>query len=82
MNQATEQGTERSFEDRLGEVQSIIARIEEGTLPLEESVRQYEAGMKLLNALDGELKEMNRRLTVLREDPEGGETEQTLEGTV
>ena len=55
----------KSFEERLQEVQEIITRIEEGKLPLEDSVKQFEAGMKTLAALDEELKDMNRRLTVL-----------------
>lgn len=63
----------KSFEEKLQDVQEIIARIEEGKLPLEESVKQFEEGMKTLSALDEELKEMNRRLTVLQ-----GGTEQPL----
>ena len=60
----------RSFEDRLQEVQEIISRIEEGKLSLEDSVRQFEEGMKTLSGLDEELKEMNRRLTVLQDGQE------------
>ena len=46
----------KSFEEKLQDVQEIISRIEEG--------------MKTLSALDEELKDMNRRLTVLQD---GGE---------
>ena len=60
----------KSFEDRLQEVQEIISRIEEGKLPLEESVRQFEEGMKTLAALDEELQDMSRRLTVLQDGKE------------
>ena len=60
----------KTFEDSLQEVQEIIARIEEGKLPLEESVKQFEEGMKTLAALDEELKDMSRRLTVLQEGKE------------
>lgn len=67
----------KSFEERLQEVQEIIDRIEEGQLPLEESVRQFEEGMKTLSALDEELKDMNRRLTVLLD---GKEQEMTGSG--
>ena len=63
----------RSFEERLQEVQETISRIEEGKLSLEDSVRQFEEGMKTLSSLEDELKEMNRRLTVLQ-----GGTEQPL----
>ena len=60
----------KSFEAQLQDVQEIITRIEEGKLPLEDSVKQFEEGMKTLSALDEELKDMNRRLTVLQD---GGE---------
>ena len=64
----------RSFEERLQEVQEIISRIEEGQLALEDSVKQFEEGMRTLSGLDEELKDMNRRLTVLQDG-----REQTLE---
>ena len=70
-------GKKKSFEESLQEVQEIITRIEEGKLPLEDSVKQFEEGMKTLAALDEELKEMNRRLTVLQE---GKEQELTVQG--
>ena len=60
----------KSFEERLQDVQEIITRIEEGKLPLEDSVKQFEEGMQILSALDGELKDMNRRLTVLQDGKE------------
>ena len=53
--------------------------MEQGKLPLEESVRQYENGMKTLKNLEAELADMNRRLTVMQEGPEGTEQEVPLE---
>ena len=67
----------KSFEESLQEVQEIITRIEEGKLPLEDSVKQFEEGMKTLASLDEELKEMNRRLMVLQD---GKEQELTVPG--
>ncbi len=67
----------KSFEEKLQEVQEIISRIEEGKLPLEDSVKQFEEGMKTLSALDEELKDMNRRLTVLQD---GGEQPLPVQG--
>ncbi len=60
----------KSFEEKLQDVQEIISRIEEGKLSLEESVKRYEEGMKTLASLDEELKDMNRRLTVLQDGRE------------
>ena len=54
-----------SFEEKLQLVQDLTGKIESGALPLEDSVKEYERGMKILAELDSELKDMNRRLTVL-----------------
>ncbi len=71
------------FEESLQEVQEIISRIEEGKLPLEDSVKQFEEGMKTLAALDEQLKDMTRRLTVLQDGKEqelnAGETDENIQ---
>ena len=65
-----------SFEQRLTQVKAVIDGIEGGQLPLEESVRQYEKGIAVLNALEEELNEMKRRITILQQrDGKGTETE-------
>ena len=56
-----------SFEQRLMQVKEIIDSIENGNLPLEDSVRRYEQGIASLNALDAELNEMKRRITILQQ---------------
>ncbi len=56
-----------SFEERLNLVQEITKKIESGVLPLEDSVKEYERGMKILAELDSDLKDMNRRITELRD---------------
>lgn len=61
-----------SFEERLQQVQELTGKIENGTLTLEDSVKEYERGMKILGELTAELNGMNRRLTVLQN---GKETE-------
>ena len=61
-----------SFEEKLQQVQELTAKIEGGTLPLEESVKEYQRGMKILSELTAELSGMSRRLTVLQN---GKETE-------
>ena len=65
-----------SFEEKLQQVQELTAKIESGTLPLEESVKEYERGMKILGELTTELSGMSRRLTVLQN---GTETEVSAE---
>ena len=63
---------ELSFEEKLQIVQDLTEKIESGALPLEDAVKEYERGMKILGELDNELNDMSRRLTVLQN---GKETE-------
>ena len=67
-----EQEKTPSFEERLLEVQKLTGKIESASLPLEDSVKEYERGMKILAELSSELENMNRRVTVLQN---GKETE-------
>ena len=69
---------ELSFEEKLQQVQEIITQIESGKLPLEQSVKQYEEGMKMLGELDVELGEMNRRLSVLQDGKETGPADEIV----
>ena len=61
---------EGSFEQRLAQVKEIIEGIEGGQMPLEETIRKYESGMKALNQLEKELEDTRRRITVLMEGTE------------
>ena len=56
-----------SFEQRLTQVREIIDAIETGKLPLEDAVHRYEQGIASLNALETELNEMKRRITILQQ---------------
>ena len=69
----------KTFEDRLQSVQEIINDIETGKLTLEDSVKQYETGIGELNALDAELNEITRRLTVLQQGKDGAPEEKPAE---
>lgn len=62
-----------TFEQQLDQVETLITRMEAGGMSLEESVKQYEDGLKMLSALEKELQSVNQRLTVLRTQmtPEG-----------
>ena len=54
-------------EERLQQVEALIAKMESGEMPLEEAMQQYEAGLNALNALEKELTAAQQRLTVLRQ---------------
>ncbi len=56
-----------TFEERLQQVEALIAKMESGEMPLEEAMQQYEAGLNALNALEKELTAAQQRLMVLRQ---------------
>jgi len=56
-----------TFEERLQQLEALIAKMESGEMPLEEAMQQYEAGLNALNALEKELTAAQQRLTVLRQ---------------
>lgn len=56
-----------TFEERLQQVEALIAKMGSGEMPLEEAMQQYEAGLNALNALEKELTAAQQRLTVLRQ---------------
>ena len=69
----------QTFEDRLTQVEALIAEMESGALPLEDALKRYEEGMQALTALEKELLSAQQRLTVLRRAADGTEEEVPLE---
>ncbi|MBR4710641.1 MAG: exodeoxyribonuclease VII small subunit [Clostridia bacterium] len=70
--------SEKSFEERLADVEAMIGEMEAGGLPLDETVRRYERGMHMIAALEKELAGAAQRLTVLTHGPDG-DAEEPLE---
>ena len=71
-----------TFEEQLAGVEALISQMESGGLPLEESLKRDEEGMKALAALEKELAEATQRVTVLRQSMDGEEEEIPLEEDV
>lgn len=69
----------QTFEERLTQVEALIAEMESGALPLEDALKRYEEGMQALTALEKELLSAQQRLTVLRRAADGTEEEIPLE---
>ena len=57
------------FEKALEELEAILARMEEGRLPLEESLAAYQRGTELLKYCEAKLGDAQARIAIL----EGGE---------
>jgi exodeoxyribonuclease VII small subunit len=57
-----------SFETALGRLNEIVKRLEEGDVPLEESMKLYEEGIRLGTLCKGILKEAEQRMNRLTQE--------------
>lgn len=57
-----------SFEAALAELEQVVAEMEAGKLPLEESLAAYQRGAELLKQCRGRLDDAQQQVRVLEED--------------
>ena len=62
---------EKSFEDALKRLEEVLESLEHGNLNLEESVRAFEEGVKLVRFCHDRLDEVERRVELLLKDEAG-----------
>ncbi len=70
----------QSFEDSLAELEKIVTKLEEGDLPLEESLELFEKGVGLSRECQERLSSAERRIEVLLKDQRGEPVLETLGG--
>jgi exodeoxyribonuclease VII small subunit len=59
------------FEDALAELEGVVRKLEQGELPLEDSLVAFERGMGLVKQLSKRLEEIERRVEVLLQREDG-----------
>ncbi|QQS32778.1 MAG: exodeoxyribonuclease VII small subunit [Acidobacteriota bacterium] len=62
---------DKSFEELLGELEKIVASLEEGDQPLEQSLELFEKGVALSRECRARLENVERRIQVLIQKPDG-----------
>ncbi len=62
---------EVGFEDGMKSLEGIVGKLEQGNLPLEESLDAFEKGIGLLRLLHEKLGEVERRVEILVRDADG-----------
>ncbi len=62
---------ETTFEQALAELEQVVQKLEKGELPLEESLRLYEEGIRLSRLCHARLEEAEGRIEVLLKDSRG-----------
>ena len=64
-----------SFEDSMKRLEEIVAHLEKGDIPLEESIRLFEEGSGLLALCSGMLEEAEQKVSLLRRRSDGATEE-------
>ena len=64
-------GKNQTFETSLKELEKIVRRLENGDLPLEESLKLFEDGVRLSRECQERLNQAERRIEVLLKDENG-----------
>ena len=62
---------EEKFEEALQKLEAIVAQMEEGNLPLEETLKAFEEGVRLSNLCMQKLDEAERKVEKLVRDQAG-----------
>jgi exodeoxyribonuclease VII small subunit len=65
MAKTTAAAADIPFEKALEELEAIVAKMEEGKLPLEESLAAYQRGAELLRHCEGKLSAAQARISIL-----------------
>ena len=54
-----------TFEEQLNTVEALIGRMEQGGQGLEDALKDYESGLKMIGDMEKELTGMKQKMTVL-----------------
>lgn len=63
---------EQPFEEQMARLEEIVQTLEEGDVPLEESLRLFEEGIRLAASCNKQLSEIEGRLEMLVHSADGG----------
>jgi len=66
---------ETDFETALAELETLVAQMEEGDLPLEDALRQFERGVTLTQQCQQALRQAEQKVEILMEKAGGLEAE-------
>lgn len=71
---------EPSFEEALDKLEKLVEELEDGNLPLEETLKKFEEGIKLSRLCEKKLKGAQKKVSMLTRDEDGNLKEVPLAG--
>ena len=66
---------EKTFEQAITELESIVEELEQGDISLEESINKFEKGMKLSKLCDDKLNQLEQKMKKLVKTEDGFQLE-------
>jgi len=70
---------EKKFEEAMQRLEEIVQSLDSGDLPLEESLKIFEEGMKLVGFCNSKLDEAEKKVSLLIKESDGQLKEQPFE---
>ncbi len=70
---------EKKFEEAMARLEEIVQELEKGDVPLEQSLKLFEEGIKLSRICNKRLEEAERKVEILLKDKSGNVTAKTFE---
>jgi exodeoxyribonuclease VII small subunit len=70
------------FEEALNKLEKIVSKLEKGDIPLEESLKFFEEGIRLSRLCNQKLDEAERRVEILLKDKDGALKPQPFDPSV
>jgi len=77
MSKSENQQSQLSFEEAYKRLEDIAKKLEDGDTPLEDSFGLYSEGQKLIDSCQGILDQAEKKLKILKIQPDGFHTEET-----
>lgn len=63
--------SKKTFEEALSELEEIAVKLEDGTLGLDDSIKEFEKGIKLARLCQEKLDEAERKIEILQKGDNG-----------
>ncbi len=63
--------SKKSFEDALAELEEIADKLENGTLGLDDSIKEFEKGIKIARLCQEKLEEAEKKIEILQKGEDG-----------
>ena len=74
MAKKNENTTKMSFEEALNQLETIVKKLENGSISLDDSIQLYEEGIKLVDFCNQSIEKAEQKIALVSKDAEGNYT--------